>query len=435
MKFIPRFSLLLFLLIAGTLPAPAQQPPSKFEVERARAMLGIIKDDVKKNYYDPNYHGMDIEARFKISDDKLKQATSIGQLWGVIAQTLIDLNDSHTFFIPPQKRDRTDYGWEMQMVGDHCYVIAVKPESDAVAKGLKPGDEIISIDDRVPGRDNFWLIQYFYYALRPQPGMRLVVKDPAGRLRQVDVLAKIRAGKQVTDLTSNEFWDVIREAQNEDRLHRHRYIESDDLLIWKMPEFDMTRDQVDNAIDKAKKRKNLILDLRGNPGGYEETLLRLIGNLIDHDVKVGDLKGRKETKPLLAKTRGQGGFSGKLVVLVDSRSGSAAELLARVVQLEKRGSVIGDRTGGAVMRSKSYPHELGQDVVVFFGVSITDADVIMSDGKSLEHMGVTPDEINRPTAADLAAQRDPVLAYAASLLGITISSEKAGGFFPIEWRK
>lgn len=122
-------------------------------------------------------------------------------------------------------------------------------------------------------------------------------------------------------------------------------------------------------------------------------------------------------------------------MLVDSRSGSAAELLARVVQLEKRGSVIGDRTGGAVMRSKSYPHELGQDVVVFFGVSITDADVIMSDGKSLEHMGVTPDEINLPTAADLAAKRDPVLAYAASLLGITISSEKAGGFFPIEWHK
>ena len=321
------------------------------------------------------------------------------------------------------------------MVGDHCYVVAVKPESDAVAKGLKPGDEITSIDGRVPGRDNYWLIQYLYYALRPQPGMHLMVKDPAGQSRQVDVLAKIRSGKQIVDLTSNEIWDVIREQQNEDRLHRHRYIESDDLLIWKMPEFDMTRDQVDNAIEKAKKRKNLILDLRGNQGGYEETLVRLIGNLIDHDVKVGDLKRRKETKPMLAKTRGGGGFSGKLVVLVDSRSGSAAELLARVVQLEKRGSVIGDRTGGAVMRSKTYPHEVGQDLVVFYAVSVTDADIIMSDGKSLEGVGVAPDELRLPTAADLAAQRDPVLAYAASLLGITISPDKAGGFFPIEWRK
>jgi C-terminal processing protease CtpA/Prc len=70
-----------------------------------------------------------------------------------------------------------------------------------------------------------------------------------------------------------------------------------------------------------------------------------------------------------------------------------------------------------------------------YGVSVTDADVIMTDGKSLEGIGVTPDEIRLPTAADLAAQRDPVLSYAASLLGVAITPEKAGAFFPIEWRK
>lgn len=285
-------------------------------------MLSIVKDDVKKNYYDPNYHGMDIEARFKVSDDKLKLATSIGQLWAIIAQTLVDLNDSHTFFLPPPKRDRTDYGWQMQMISEHCYVVAVKPGSDAVAKGLKPGDEVISIDGRVPNRANLWLIQYLYYSLRPKQGMRLMVKDPAGESRQLDVLAKIRPGKQIMDLTGRDIGDMIREAESEDRLHRNRYEDSDELLIWKMPGFDMSPDQVDSAIGKAKKRKNLILDLRGNPGGYEETLLRLIGDLIDHDVKVGDLKRRKETKPMLAKTRGDGCFSGKLVVLVDSRSAS-----------------------------------------------------------------------------------------------------------------
>ncbi len=152
-------------------------------------------------------------------------------------------------------------------------------------------------------------------------------------------------------------------------------------------------------------------------------------------MKLGDLKRRKETKPLLAKTRGGDVFSGKLIVLIDSESGSAAELFARVVQLEKRGTVIGDRSAGAVMRAKQYPHELGVDTIVPYGVSITDADIIMSDGKSLEHIGVTPDEIKLPTAADLATQRDPVLAYAASLLGVTITPEKAGALFPIEWRK
>jgi hypothetical protein len=48
---------------------------------------------------------------------------------------------------------------------------------------------------------------------------------------------------------------------------------------------------------------------------------------------------------------------------------------------------------------------------------------------------VKPDEIRLPTAADLAAKRDPVMSYAASLAGVTVSPEKAGTFFPIEWRK
>ena len=152
-------------------------------------------------------------------------------------------------------------------------------------------------------------------------------------------------------------------------------------------------------------------------------------------MKIGDLKRRKETKPLIAKTRGDQVFTGKVVVLVDGESGSAAELFARVVQLEKRGTVIGDRSAGAVMRAREFPHTLGVDTIVPYGVSITDADIIMSDGKSLEHLGVTPDEIKVPTASDLAAGRDPVLAYAASLLGTSITADKAGTFFPLEWRK
>src|SRR5205807_10290606 len=157
------------------------------------------------------------------------------------------------------------------------------------------------------------------------------------------------------------------------------------------------------------------LDLRGNGGGAEETLLRLIGNLFDHDVKVGDVKARKDEKPVVARTRGSNGYGGKLVVLIDSDSASAAELLARVVQLEKRGTVIGDLSAGAVMRARHYDHEVGLDVVALYGVSITVSDVIMSDGKSLEHVGVRPDEIKLPSPSDLTAQPDPVMAYAASL--------------------
>ena len=106
-----------------------------------------------------------------------------------------------------------------------------------------------------------------------------------------------------------------------------------------------------------------------------------------------------------------------------------------MIQMEKRGVVIGDQSAGAVMRSRSYSYSMGVETVVPYGANITNADLIMTDGKSLEGVGVKPDELLLPTAADLAANRDPVMTRAAELVGVKLSPEKAGSMFPIEWRK
>ena len=441
----PLICLTVFCLItmvesdSALFAARGQEAVSNFDRERGRTMLNIIKGDLKKHYYDPTFHGVDVDARFKEADEKIKRATNLGQVFGSVAQFLIELDDSHTYFLPPGRAYSTDYGWQMQMVGEKCYVVAVKPGSDAEKKGLQEGDEIYSIDGFAPLRETIWKINYFYHALRPAPGMRLVVIKPDGRELELEVLAKIKEGKRITNLTTfgsgADIFDLIRQRENEARLHRHRYLElGEDLFIWKMPAFDLEEHKVDEMVEKFRKRKTLILDLRGNGGGYEITLLRLIGNLFDRDIKIGELKMRKESKPITAKTRATF-FPGKLIVLIDSKSGSAAELLARVVQLEKRGIVIGDRSAGAVMRSRYHPHEIGVDVVIFFGASITDSDITMTDGKSLERAGVVPDEVKLPTAADFAAKRDPILAYALSLAGTTITPEKAGTMFPLEWQR
>jgi len=141
---------------------------------------------------------------------------------------------------------------------------------------------------------------------------------------------------------------------------------------------------------------------------------------------------RKKTSPEVPKSEHSIYFPRKLIVLVDSESASAAEIFARVMQLEKRGTVIGDHTSGSVMEAIGvYLFGSGVDYVA----EITIANLIMADGKSIEHLGVNPDEVVLPKLADLESGRDPVLAHAARELGVTISPEDAGKLFPYRWPK
>lgn len=435
------FAALVFYSLGVSLTSPvAAQGLDDFERGRLRDILRTVKDDIRKNYYDPKFHNLDLDARFKAAEEKLQQAQSLGQSFAIIAQVLLDFDDSHTFFIPPAVAAKFEYGLQMQMYGERCLVYAVKPGSDAEAKGIKPGDQILSFNGYKPSRETMWKIRYLFYTLRPQPGIKLAVQSPDGNQRQVEVVTKVQQLKRVLDVSGTnadlDYNEILREAEDEGRANPHRVVEvGENMHIWKMPAFDLDAPQIDSIIDKVKKRDLLILDLRGNGGGYVTTLQRLVGNFFEQEIKIADPVGRKETKPMLAKTRGNDGFKGKLVVLVDSKSGSASELFARVVQLNKRGTVIGDQTAGAVMESSRYRHNSGGDRVVLYSASVTIADLLMTDGKSLEKVGVTPDEIVLLKPEDLAASRDTVLARAAEVLGLKLDPKKAGALFPFEWKK
>src|SRR5207245_9283044 len=114
-------------------------------------------------------------------------------------------------------------------------------------------------------------------------------------------------------------------------------------------------------------------------------------------------------KPPSSRPRPGPRFAGTVVAVVDAQSASAAEMLAYLLQLRKRGSVVGDRTAGAVMESKGYEHRVGVDVVVFYYTAMTVADLVFSDGTRLEGRGVMPDEIVLQRGADPARGRDPAV--------------------------
>ncbi|MEJ7623646.1 MAG: S41 family peptidase [Pyrinomonadaceae bacterium] len=422
----------LFLLCSTGIIASAQSY-DRVERDRMKDMLGIVKDTVKKNYYDPTFRGIDLEARFKKAEERLGQVTSTTQALGVIAQVLVDFNDSHLFLIPPSTNLAVEYGWRMKAIGDGVFITAVKPGSDAEKKGVKVGDQILSVSGFRPTRKELWKVMYFYNAISKRDRMTLSLASPGDTApRSVDITSEIkRLPRSIIFASYFRLFDDFYEPEND----KHRMFNVDGVTVWKMPGFDFDPLQVDSLMGRARGARGLIIDLRGNGGGYVKTLERLAGFFFEKDVRIADIKGRKDMEPVLAKTRGKDAYNGRLVVLVDSGSGSAAEMFARVIQLEGRGKVVGDVSSGAVMQSRSYDQQMGSDSVVLFGVSVTNADVIMTDGKSIEHVGVQPDELVLPTGEDLAKGRDPALAKAVEMLGGNLPPEAAGKFFQYYWKK
>jgi carboxyl-terminal processing protease len=194
------------------------------------------------------------------------------------------------------------------------------------------------------------------------------------------------------------------------------------VFFWKLPHFATADRGIGKVVGRARKHEVLILDLRGNYGGVMKTLEKLVGYFTDQPVEVGTLHMRWDTERFHAKPKTDR-FTGQLFILVDSETASAAEVFTRMMQISGRAKVIGDRTMGAVMASMYWEFEVGDGW--WSGASITVSDFVLHNGERLEKIGVEPDVKIVPTAQDIAAGVDPVLAYALKETGIPMTSAQA----------
>ena len=415
--------LLLVTCLLSVLAAAAvrAQTVSARDRDRGRAMLRGVREEIERRYYDPTFHGVDVAARAEELDQRIQQASTLAEVLASVAQLPLLLGDQHTFFIPPQQTVSVVYGWSMLMVGDSCYVDRVEVASDAARQGVAPGDRVLAVNGYRPTRDNLWQILYLFHVLRPQQALRVTLRSPAGAERELELAARVRQSFRVLDLTGADggtgIAELIRAAEREADEFDPRLGEAPgNVLVWKLPTFSVDARALDDARRRLRGRAGLVLDLRGNGGGPAETLLSVLGMLFGDSVVVGMQRERGRELALVARGTGAAAFTAPVVVLVDSRSASASEVLARVVQLSKRGVVLGDRTAGAVMRAYQRSMGMGVERAVFYGVSVTDADLVMADGGRLEKAGVVPDERILPAPAQMAAADDPVIARALALL-------------------
>jgi len=240
----------------------------------------------------------------------------------------------------------------------------------------------------------------------------------------------------VKEYSLDFFEKTLLEESEEAVTSANRASQVGNVAVWQLSGFTFEPGEADKVFDAVVKgASTLVIDMRGNPGGYVATLQKIAARLFDREVTLATVKQRKSAKPMVSKPK-KPVFTGKVVLIIDADSASAAEVLARAMQLEERGTVIGDQSAGAVMQGIVASDALESlEGFILFGASITNADLIMKDGKSLERVGVTPNEIVLASPADLAAGLDKVLARAVELAGGQLDAASAGKMFPIEWKK
>jgi carboxyl-terminal processing protease len=431
------------VLAAGPLAA---QDLSAYDRERGLIMLRGVRRNLREFYYDSTFHGLDLDSLIRRAEARIRRAKSNSEVLAVIASVTIELDDSHTLFIPPPRVAHVDYGWEMAAVGDHVLVTGVRPGSAAASRGLRAGQRIVALNGIPMTRRAVWQARYAFEVVNPQPSLTVLVEDPSGSRAQLEVPAAVKQRGRYVGL---ERW--IHDWETRDGAEKNReYVAAGGAFVWRMASFsqglrerDILEDEddlikrmnreIDRMIGRARRHRALVLDLRGNSGGYVAVLARLASRLFTAPVLLGVWEGRDGVDTVWVEPRREG-FEGPLVVLVDSESASAAEVLARLVQLEGRGTVMGDRTSGAVTASRVISEIAGVDRVAPYAVAVTVRAVRMGDGQRLERVGVIPDSLVLPTAEDVAAGRDPVLARAVAMLGGTLSATEAGRLFPREWR-
>ncbi|MHC4973642.1 MAG: S41 family peptidase [Planctomycetota bacterium] len=180
-----------------------------------------------------------------------------------------------------------------------------------------------------------------------------------------------------------------------------------------LPDFHPDRRrQFEDALEALRSLPILIVDLRGNPGGRIRTLQRVAGLFLDEPAELLRLLDDGVEESLQASPEPLR-YRGEVRILVDERTGSAAELLAAALQDLSRATLYGRPTAGSA-RSRLSSLLPGGVVLHYAGR----AEFKRRDGRPIEGVGVFPDVAYHPSRQDLAGdvygdpQRDPAVRLA-----------------------
>jgi len=217
-------------------------------------------------------------------------------------------------------------------------------------------------------------------------------------------------GTSVRLLILREGWDKPREFKITRDTIKVQSVKSkmldDGIGYVKLIQFQgQTASELEQALKglEAKGIKKLILDMRNNPGGILDTSVDVSGKFLPKDKLVVYLQGRQKTdrKDYLT-TSSEPPRTYPMVVLVNTGSASASEIVAGALQDSKRALIVGTQTFGKGSVQTVFPLEDGG------GIRLTTAKYYTPSGRSIQNVGITPDiEVKLPVVKE-PKDGDPV---------------------------
>ena len=220
-------------------------------------------------------------------------------------------------------------GVTFQIFQDTILVISPVPGGPSDKVGILAGDKIVKID----GEDAFGKKvdnEYVAKHLRGEKGSKVTLGVKRGNSDEIIDFEVVRDKIPLNSISASFMIDKSI-----------GYIKLDRFAKTSMDEFDDAMTKL-----KSKKMKSLILDLRGNSGGYLAVAAELSNQFLKNGMMIVFTEGDKSPKQVF-NTDHNGQFSdGKLVILIDEGSASASEIVSGAVQDWDRGVLIGRRSFG-----------------------------------------------------------------------------------------
>ena len=323
------------------------------------------------------------------------------RVWGAISGLASSTKDPYTVFFNPNdnklfkdeiKGSFGGIGAEIGTKDNILTVIAPLKDTPAWNAGLKKGDKILKID-----------------------------KTSTGDI-SVDVAINLMRGEKGTTVTLT----ILRPGENETREIKivrgtieiptiETELRPDGIFLIKFYSFSENADNLfAKALDEFIKSGShkLLLDLRGNPGGYLNIAVSIGSWFIDEGKVIVSEDFGSSRKPEIYRSRGPRIFDKNLqfVVLVDGGSASASEILAGALKEHGIATLVGEKTFG-----KGSVQEL-IDITPETSLKVTVARWLTPNGTSISISGLEPDIKVPYTLKDFEAKRDPQMDKAVEIL-------------------